>query len=313
MKQQTATGGSAVASNAGGARTLSTLATITALSSVTQQNAGFDAEAANPVIGDRMALMMSDANSCLIGLFALFASNNEKSRRRYFNSLAFAYQKPFADKVQLIHGSMGNEFKSNPMAIIVHAGDVLRNEVKPENRRHMMKNLEILVAIEEEITLVNYACLTLLRRKLEVDHQTLKEVVTEGDNLLKLKNHVPDAAHTAVLLSLLIEASGNTDERNLAQFHRVMSAYSKDQAVFRSSSEKGIVKAMREAFDTMSVQPIMMRDAFLEHCRDVIVNDFEVTRREELLLNLFAAALDAHLPAHPPAFDQNNLQTGTMG
>ena len=317
MKQQTATGSGAGASagvsNSSNIGVLTTLAGVSTLSSVTQANALTDPEAVNPVIGDRLALMLSDANSCLVGVFALFVSNNEKARRKYFNSLAFAYQKPFADKVHTLYGSLGSEFKSNPMAVVVHVGDTLRKEVKLENRRRLMKNLEMLLAIEEELTLVNYACLTLLRRKLEVEHQTLKQVVTEGDNLIKLKNHVPDVAQIGVLLSLLIEASGNSGERNLAEFNRVMSTYSKDQTKFRSSKETGIVADMRNAFDAMSAQPIMMRDAFLEHCRDVIVSDFEVTRREELLLNLFAAALDAHVPAHKPAFNDTNLRTGTQG
>jgi len=308
------------AAGLGAVATVTTLSAISAMSAVgaTRANSPSGASASthsatNPVIGDRLALMMSDANSCLVGVFTLFASSNEKARRSYFNSLAFSYQKPFADKVERLYESLGNELKSNPLPIICHVGSTLQREVKRENRRRLMKNLEMLVAIEEEVTLINYACLTLLRRKLEVGHETLKQVVTEGDSLSKLGKHKPDSTHTGVLLSLLIEASGNSNERNLAEYRRVMSTYSENATPFRSSSEKGIVPAMQEAFDWMYVQPIMMRDAFLEHCRDVIVNDFEVTHREELLLNLFAAALDAHVPVLSPSNLDNNLRTGTLG
>jgi len=331
MKQQVATGvavdqaGQAEVAGGVGAlgafNTVTTLAAMSSLStssSVRQMSSGSGPGAANSsepyaVIGDRLTLMLSDPDSCLAAVFALFASNNEKAKRSYFNSLAFAYQKPFADKVERLYQTLGNEFKANPLGVICHVGSTLREEVKLENRRRLMKNLEALVTIEDEITLVNYACLSLLRRQLEVDHPTLKQKITEGDDLLKLKNQVPDASQTGVLLSLLIEASGNSNERNLAEFHRVMSTYSEQTPVFRNSKEQGIVAAMREAFDTMSAQPIMIRDAFLEHCRDVVVSDYEVTLREELLLNLFAAALDAHVPALSAPSTANNLRTGTLG
>ena len=126
------------------------------------------------IVGDRLTLMVPDAPTSLAAIFALFASEDRQQRMQYLNSIAFAYKQPFADKVALLEKTLGAEFRRDPIRVLHHASVKLRDEVQPENRRHLLKNLEKLVEIEHETTLVNYACLTLLRRWLQAEHPVLK-------------------------------------------------------------------------------------------------------------------------------------------
>jgi len=254
-------------------------------------------------VGSRLTLMVPDATASLAAIFAIFASANEKDRRAYFNSIAFAYKKPFAEKVENLDKMLGEEFRRDPLAILNHASHKLRDEVKPENRRSLLKNLEKLVEIEHETTLLNYACLALLRRWLDAEHPVLTRVVTDTDDAAgatpiasqranKVRRLDSMGEEIGLLLSLLLEASGNRSERNLEDYRRVMLSYTREDVPLRSHEESGIVKDMQVAFDAMLAQPESVRIAFIEHCKEVVVADFEVTHRENLLLTLFATAMN---------------------
>lgn len=292
--------------------------------SVTQLRTAFAANAsgASPVnddsgtFGCRMDLMVPDAKTALAAIFALFASEGKSERQAYLNSIAFAYKKPFADKVGILEDSMGEEFRRNPLQVLQHASNKLRAEVKPENRRHLLLNLEKLIEIEHETTLVNFACLTLLRRWLNVEYPVLK---TNGEQSVGelAKNHNVEVGGAAapkniprvneigteigLLLSLLLEASGNRSERNLEDYRRVMLSYTDEVVALRSQHEKGIVTDMQVAFESVQAQHISFRQAFVAHCREVVVADFQVTDRENLLLTLFATALEVEMPSEAGA------------
>jgi len=202
-------------------------------------------------VGSRLTLMVPDATASLAAIFAIFASANEKDRRAYFNSIAFAYKKPFAEKVENLDKMLGEEFRRDPLAILNHASHKLRDEVKPENRRSLLKNLEKLVEIEHETTLLNYACLALLRRWLDAEHPVLTRVVTDTD----------DAAGATPIAS-------------------------------QRANKVRRLDSMGEEIGLMLAQPESVRIAFIEHCKEVVVADFEVTHRENLLLTLFATAMN---------------------
>ena len=312
---------------------MSTMATSSGPLSAANDGNSSASDSADDVFGCRIDLMVPDAKTSLAAVFALFASEDQKERQEYLNSIAFAYKKPFADKVQMLEKTLGAEFRSNPLLVLQHASRKLRAEVKPENRRHLLKNLEKLVEIEHETTLVNYACMTLLRRWLNVDYPVLtakavekndKETkndretenvqntsLSEGDKEIAAKTSAAGAsarkiprvdamgAEIGLLLSLLLEASGNRNERNLDDYRRVMLSYTKEYIPLRSQHEKGIVPEMQVAFESILVQQVSFRKAFIEHCREVVVADHEITARENLLLTLFASALDVELPAQP--------------
>jgi len=80
-----------------------------------------------------------------------------------------------------------------------------------------------------------------------------------------------------------------------------MHIYTPEPQPFRTSAEDGIAAEMESAFDKLSGQPKMTRDTFLQHCCEVVVADHEVTHSENLLLSLFAAALDVDMPDYHPA------------
>lgn len=256
------------------------------------------------IVGDRMTLMVPDAKTSLAAIFALFASEDRQERLQYLNSIAFAYQQPFADKVDRLEHTLGAEFRRDPLKVLHHASEKLRGEVKPENRRHLLKNLEKLVEIEHETTLMNYACLTLLRRWLKAEHPVLTTKgagpVAANDSEVsakKVQRMDTMGEQIGLLLSLLLEASGNRNERNLEDYRRVMLSYTREFYPLRSQHEKGIVGDMKIAFEAMQSQPQTVRRAFVDHCREVIASDFHVTEREHLLITLFSVALEVDQPA----------------
>ena len=249
---------------------------------------------------DSLSLMMSRPDDAMVGMFALFASKEPTARRSYLNSLAFAHRKPFADKVEKMYDYCGELLQSNPLPVINHLGHVLCENLDIESRRAAMLQLEALVAIESEVTLVNLSCLKLLRLRFKTKHPVLEPTDTDK-TADKTSDSSTSSKDIALLLSLLLEASGNLTERNSEEFHRVMHIYTTEPQRFRTSAEEGIATEMESAFDKLSGQPKMTRDTFLQHCCEVVVADHEVTHSENLLLSLFAAALDVDMPDYHPA------------
>ncbi len=259
-------------------------------------------EPANPVsaLDDLVTLYLSNPNDALTGVFTLFLTGGSgSSRQSFLNSLAFVFKKPFADKVEKMDKAYGNQLRAQPLRVIEVLGSLLRDKLSIEHRRTLLRHLESLVEIEGETTLMNHAAIALLRRRMQAEHPVLKKqqssVNSEGGNVLKIPPAV-DHRDIGLLLLLLIQASGNTNARNLAEFQRVMRTYTSDNISLATPDDAGVAKRMQQAFDAMVVQPQMVRDTFLQHCAEVVMHDHVVTNDERLLVELFAVSLDARQP-----------------
>ena len=158
---------------------------------------------------------------------------------------------------------------------------------------------------------MNHAGIALLRRRMDAEHPVLQKPAAPGvgGSGTKKANAKPPALASddiGLLLSLLVQASGNTNQRNLAEFQRIMQTYTSDDVRFTSRDEAGTAKRMQHAFDVMSVQPQMVRDTFMQHCAEVIMHDHVITHDEMLLVQLFGVSLDAKQPEFEAAHGGGN-------
>lgn len=250
-------------------------------------------------LDDLLTLYLSDPQDALAGIFTLFLTGHSGQRQSFLNSLAFIFRKPFAEKVEQMDKSYGEQLRTQPLRVIDIAGHKLLDKLDIEQRRTMLHHLESLIAIEEESTLMNHAGIALLRRRLEADHPVLKKPAGTTANAPK-PPEIQDN-DIGLLLSLLIEASGNTNQRNLAEYQRVMKTYTSEVVPYTQRDQPGVVKRMQRAFEIMSVQPQMVRDTFIQHCAEVIMHDHVITDDEMLLIQLFAESLDAKKPTFESA------------
>jgi hypothetical protein len=62
-------------------------------------------------------------------------------------------------------------------------------------------------------------------------------------------------------------------------------------------SEPGLHKDLERAFQTLYVQPKPVRQAFVQHCVEIMHYDGHVASAEEALIDLFAASLDCDVIA----------------
>jgi dsDNA-specific endonuclease/ATPase MutS2 len=95
----------------------------------------------------------------------------------------------------------------------------------------------------------------------------------------------------ALLLSLIVESSGASEALQNQEFVRVLKCYTASSYPRRSKKEKGIVLEVSAAFQTLYVQPKPVREAFLQHCIEIVRQDGYIARAERALLDLFAASL----------------------
>lgn len=264
------------------------------------------------VLSDKAAMMISDPSSCLAVLHAIFVSDDRSNSKAYYEAIAFAYNKVFAHSVKDIAESIPKALATEQLAIIEHATAQLRHSIKLENRQRLLKSLEKLLVVEGEFTLMNYATLQLVRRKLDAEFPVLETKVgittdtNAGSNAeeqvdnapaqgMKVKTFDKMGEEFALLLSLMVESSGNSGERIDEQYKIALACYTKHHHPRRLSNEPGIVKELEAAFQTLYVQPKAIRESFVQHCLDIAQADHHIAKEEHALLNLFAASLNCEL------------------
>jgi hypothetical protein len=101
----------------------------------------------------------------------------------------------------------------------------------------------------------------------------------------------------ALLLSLMVESSGARTEVLDAEFAKVLKFYTQQNHPRRVGSEPGLHKDLERAFQTLYVQPKPVRQAFVQHCVEIMHYDGHVASAEEALIDLFAASLDCDVIA----------------
>ncbi len=245
-------------------------------------------------LSDKLSLALSDSAACLTALHAIFVSDDEQKRPAYYEAIGFAYNNVFAHQVQQMRENLDTELHTEQLQIIEKATSVLSETVQLENRQKLLKSLEKMLAVESEFTLMNYATLQLIRRKLDVEFPVLDTLAGEKDELAqarKSKAFDNMGEEFALLLSLVIEAAGTGMDTYDERFKLALSCYTKEDLPRRSSEEPNIIKELEAAFQTLYVQPRAIREAFVQHCIELSQSDGHVAKAEQALLNLFAASL----------------------
>lgn len=245
-------------------------------------------------LSDRILLLLPDENSCLAALFALFVSSDDSRKCDYFNALTFGFNKQFADSVRKIATLIPDELHKDQLSIVEHTCSVLRNSITHQNRQRVLRKLERLLTVSGDYDLMRYATLQLIRRKLDVEFPLIETVASDRSVLAQgrhAKSFDSMGSEFALLLSLIVESSGAPAVVLDAEFQRVLSCYTQTRYPRRTANETGIIKELEAAFQTLYVQPKPIRQAFVQHCLEIVQHDGYVARSEIAMLDLFAASL----------------------
>jgi len=249
---------------------------------------------AEPQVSDRIALLLQDDSSCLAVLFALFASENVARRDDFLSAAGFAYNAEFAAKVREMLDTMKEELATEQKALINHVTAYLRSSLSREELARVLQTLEKLLLVEDEHNVWHYATLQLLRRQLDADFPVLESIADRNGrsaNARRVKRFDEMGQEFALLLSLMVEASGAEPAELDAEFQRVLACYTQAKHPRRIANEPGIIFELEAAFQTLYVQPLPIRKAFVKHCVEIMEKDGHVARAERSLLDLFAASL----------------------
>lgn len=248
-------------------------------------------------VSDQAAMLLTDSAECLAVLHAVFVSDEKSKSKLYYSAISFAYNKIFADQVRGIRETLHAELHTNQLAIINKATEQLRDSIKLDNRQRLLKSLEKLLLVEGEFTLMNYATLQLIRRKLNAEFPVLEQKSDSVKSIAQAaqaKSFDTMGREFALLLSLIVEASGNNSDQYDDQFENALKCYTKEHHPRRHSEEPGIVKELEASFQTLYVQPRPIREAFVQHCLEIAQADGHIAKDERSLLNLFAASLNCN-------------------
>ncbi|MBX2823460.1 MAG: M48 family metalloprotease [Gammaproteobacteria bacterium] len=254
---------------------------------------------------DRFQLMVSDSTAGLAVLFALFASDQEEDRERYLADVGFAYNADFAVRVKECLDHFQVELEQCPLAIIRHVKPLLK-EVQPENRIRLLRSIESILKSCNSFDIGSCVTLRLLKHELDVEFPLLDEVVgrindqgelealatAEPAQQRQVKQLSEITDEIALLLSLVVEASGAPQEEADECYDRVLQAYTHEDIPRRYANEPGGGEAMEAAFELLRAQPQITRQAFINHCAEIVLYDGSLLRKENILLQIFAAALD---------------------
>ncbi len=263
-----------------------------------EKNLGSQSDFSAEELNDQIRLRLTGQQASLAMLHAVFVSADAQKKQRYFDAIAFAYNKLFAEEVCSLALEFEEQLKRDQLSLIEFACEQLCSSVQLENRKRFLKSLEKLLVAEDEFTVLNYATLQLIRRKLDADFPVLTLVKNEKNNSAKkasasqVKPLSSLGEEFALLLSLIIESAGSPTEKQTAEFNRVLKCYTDETLPRRSKHEPGIIDDLERAFQSLYVQPLAARNAFVQHCVEIAQSDGYLARAEEALLELFAASLN---------------------
>ena len=101
------------------------------------QPTGFDSSNNASALDDLFTLYLSNPNDALAGVFTLFLTGGSAtSRQSYLNSLAFVFKKPFADKVEKMDKSFGEQLRTKPLRVIeIVSSCLLYTSPSPRDQR----------------------------------------------------------------------------------------------------------------------------------------------------------------------------------
>ncbi len=252
-------------------------------------------EVRHGALSDRILLLLPDENSCLAVLFALFVSDDATRRGKYYQDLSHSFNDRFMEQVRDVARLIPDELLTNRLGLIEHATEVLRNSLTHESRQVILLKLEQLLTANDEYDLMRYATLQLIRRKLGVEFPVIDSAAEElppAAQARRIKTFDSMGNEFALLLSLIVEASGAPSNVLDAEFERVLRCYTQTRYPRRTARETGIIDELEAAFQTLYVQPKPIRQAFVQHCLEIVEHDGYVARTERTLLDLFAASLD---------------------
>lgn len=247
---------------------------------------------ATSTLPDSVVILLSDARNCIAALFALFVCDDMSKQKDYYNAAAFAFDKKFSARIKELKRILDEEIRTNQVAVIEAATQTICRSTEIAARQNILKKLENLLSIGDDYDLMSYASLQLIRGKLEIDFPVINTLA--DDHLAKGRNAKgfdEMGSEFALLLSLMIEASGVSQAEQEKEFERVLKCYTMTQYPRRTSRETGIVSEVAQAFQTLYVQPKAIREAFVQHCVEIIQKDGHIERAEQTLLDLFAASL----------------------
>ena len=238
------------------------------------------------VVSDRIQLLLSDGIDSLAALCALFADRGSRGEG-YRERLSRGFDARLATRVTALQGVLRSELENDRLAVIERACTVLCEIATGERRRRFLLELERVLAAGGELDLGDYATLRLLRRRLGVEFPVLGAAAGEP-----ARRFASMGEQFALLLSLLVESSGAPSPALEHEFRRVLRCYTDAELPRRTRGEPGIVVDLERAFQTLAVQPLATRRAFVQHCTEIVEADGRVVPAERGLLVLIAAALE---------------------
>jgi len=248
---------------------------------------------------DRIMLLLPDQSICMAALFALFAQKNPEQKSNYLSAMSVSFHQEFIDKVKQVLELLPDELKHDQLGVIAHASSVLNKQMSMQNRQRIAVKLENLLSVIGKCNLMDYALLQLIRRMLQIEFPLINKIADGNESMAKARK-VKDVngmgREFALLLSMIVDATGAPPEQLDKQFAKLLKCYTKKSFPRRTANEPGIVKELEAAFQLLYVQPKPIRHSFVHHCREIIRHSGKSIPNERALLDLFAASLRCDQP-----------------
>lgn len=208
------------------------------------------------------------------GNSALFLKAMELKGKREQSALVDRFQTTLADMLE-----------SHDIGIISHVAERLKKSCSLDQLNALYRELVQISRLDGSHNLLEYLLLERMAMELGVD--------SEPDNqaqVLTLEEGV------SLILALVVGASGHNDERLQARYEYVLKVYGYPIVSPDLMNQKDLIDNMKRAFLVLREQMFAVREAFVMHCAEIILDDMHVTRVEQELLILLSTSLEVPPP-----------------
>lgn len=218
-------------------------------------------------------------------LFALLLYRFDGNCALFLKAIELKGKREQSVLVNRFQMTLAEMLESHDAAIISHVAERLKKSRSFDQLNALYRELMQISRLDGSHNLYEFLLLERMAMALGVENEPESHAP-----LLTLEEGI------GLVLALVVGASGHEDGRLQARYENVLKVYGYSMVPTDVMNSKNLIVNMKSAFQVLRKQMLAVREAFVLHCAEIILDDMHVTRVERELLSLLSTSLNVAPP-----------------
>lgn len=235
---------------------------------------------------DQLIFALQATHASEAVLFALLLYHFDGNNAVFLKAMELKGRQQSLPLVKRFQTTLADMFESHDVAIINYVATRLKQSLSEDQIKQLYRELCQISWLDGVHSLHEF----LLLERMALALGIVTEIEKQRCNL-DLKESI------GLVLALIVGASGQDERQLSARYANVLKVYGYTQVNPELLDPSNLINNLKSAFATLRAQMPAVREAFVCHCAEIILDDAHITRVEEALLDLLSSSLRVTKPA----------------